>query len=226
MYKKQALNVYMTAFPEDSKKFATDFINRFFKNCCRYIIKDGKLVSMLFLLDGSLENGEESYPVAYLYAAATLPLYRGQGLMSELIEKAKKETAEKGKILITKPATESLYSYYERFGFERRIFKKEYSLSDIPINGDKLSAEEYMNLRKQFLRELPHIELEDREYSLKGLTFFGNSCFCTAVDMAEGKVKEYLTAEDPTDIETPFALLLSDKKTHLPERIYFGFAMD
>ena len=54
MYKDDALRLYLTAFPEDDRDFAEDFLDRFFEKACRYIIKDGRLVSMLFLLDATL----------------------------------------------------------------------------------------------------------------------------------------------------------------------------
>ena len=68
MYKDDALRLYLTAFPEDEPSFAEDFLNRFFDRDCRYIINDGRLVSMLFLLDATMHFGEREVRGKYLYA--------------------------------------------------------------------------------------------------------------------------------------------------------------
>lgn len=225
MYKKDALSLYMTAFPEDSHDFAADFTNRYFDKNCRYILKDGKLVSMLYLLDCSLKTEEKNYPAAYLYAAATLPRYRGQGLMAELIEKAKEETVNNGKFLLTKPATLSLYDYYEQFGFKTCMFKEEYTVSDIPQNGAELSVNDYIILREKFLKGIPHADLTDLFYHIKGLKLVGNKDFCAAIETEDGSVKEFLKTEHISS-NKPFAMLMGNSIEDLPEKVYFGFALD
>lgn len=77
--------------------------------------KDGRIVSALYLIDCSL-NSESAH---YLCGAATLPDYRGQGLMSALIEYALDDAKRRGdRYSLLLPASESLYGFYARFGYQ------------------------------------------------------------------------------------------------------------
>lgn len=197
--KEQALELYKTAFPDDPDDFAADFISRFFDENCRYILKDDRIASMLFLLCGSLTEKGKKLPVLYLYAAATLPEYRGMGLMGELIEKAKTEAKEKGALLITKPATPSLFGYYGRFGFktavlsEDRLVKKENDAEPL----GKIEREEYEKNKEILLENVPNISLSDSEYALSFFTLFGDENTVAAVDTTEEPpvVKEFISKD-------------------------------
>ncbi len=226
--KEQAKSLYKRAFPHDPDDFVSDFINRYFSNNCRYTVKDGKLVSMLFLLKGELKTCEVSYPLAYLYAAATHPEYRNKGLMKELIERVKKETAEQGVLLATKPASSSLFGYYSGLGFKTRFYHSKYSPSAILQNAPLLSAAEYVKTREEMLKNIPHVALKDMNFALKGLKLVGNGDFCAALDECGGSaVKEYITRNtDPRSGDTPFAMLITPQNIVLPEKLYFGPAMD
>ena len=86
---------------------------------------DGRIVSMLFLLEGEMQIKNKSYPSYYLYAACTLNEYRGRGLMAELLGFAKKTAADRDFYFICLlPADKSLYNYYEKFGY-KTVFKKK-----------------------------------------------------------------------------------------------------
>lgn len=224
--KEQTVQLYSTVFKDDPHSFVSDFINRYFENNCRYTVKDGKIVSMLFLLEGEIKADGRVYPAAYLYAAATHPDYRMRGLMKDLIEKAKQETVDKGIVLATKPAEQSLYGYYARFGFETRFF----SSSPAPLgDAESLTAEQYLKLREELLKDVPHLYLTDTDFLLDGLKLVGNSEFCAATDMSDGKcqVKEYISKNtDPRKGEIPFAMLITPEKVNLPQKLYFGLAMD
>lgn len=100
--------------------------------------KDGSLVSMLFLFPCSFRLSGEDFPAFYLYAAATLPEFRGEGIMGEMIEFSKAYAEEKGKeFIILSPAEESLYSYYNRFGFVP-CFKSDRITLSCSSRSDKL----------------------------------------------------------------------------------------
>ncbi len=227
--KEQGKQLYKTAFPSDPNGFINDFFDRFFQKSCRFILKDGKIASMLFLLPCELKIKEKSYPAAYLYAAATLPEYRGQGLMSELIEQAKLETVEKGTALITKPASESLYGYYAKFGFKTAFYSTACDLHDLPDNQKSLTIDEYIAKREELLKDIPHIILKDMSFALSGLKLIGNTDFCAAVELDGDKVrvKEYLHRNNFVETaKTPFAMLIKPENISLAEKLYFGIAMD
>lgn len=76
---------------------------------------DGSIVSALYLIDCSL--GGKS--VHYLCGAATLPEYRGNGLMSALIRYALDDAKRRGdRYSLLFPASDSLYGFYEKFGYQ------------------------------------------------------------------------------------------------------------
>lgn len=213
--KQQALSLYREVFPEDSEDFAKSFTDRYFDNCCRYTLSDGKLVSMLYLLDCNIFDGEKNYPAKYLYAAATHPEHRNKGLMSRLISSVLGEE----KIIVTKPATKELFFFYEKFGFSVCSFK-DYVQREFH-SSERLNAEQYKTLRKELLKNIPHISLSDEKFTLDGFTFYGNDNYCAAVDPEDKIVKEYLS-EDAPHSKNPFAMwTLKNKKP-----VYFGLAMD
>lgn len=212
--KEQALSLYKLVFYEDDENFANAFTEKYFDKCCRYELSGGKMVAMLYLLDASIFDGKETYPALYLYAAATHPEYRNQGIMSKLINSACKE----GKTIVTKPATQELFGFYEGLGFSVCSFKdkieKEFPKEEI------LNKELYIALRKNLIKTLPHIILSDEEFALDGFTLYGNGTYCAAVD-EEGKIKEYISGE-LSKSNPPFAMWNKKEEGNL----YFGLAMD
>lgn len=81
--------------------------------------ENGRIVSMLFLLEGKLRIKGKLYSSYYLYAAATAKSERGRGIMSELLAFAKQTAFDRGvDFICLKPAEESLYGYYSRFGYK------------------------------------------------------------------------------------------------------------
>lgn len=74
-----------------------------------------ELVSALYLIDCTL-CGKQAH---YLCGAATLPKYRGKGVMSELIRFALADGEARGDCYSALlPATEKLYGYYAARGYE------------------------------------------------------------------------------------------------------------
>ncbi len=81
-------------------------------------IEDNKIVAMFFLLPGKLNNNNCIYNSYYLYAACTDKEYRGRGIMKNLIEFAIYESKKRQiNYIFLLPAEDSLYGYYENFGF-------------------------------------------------------------------------------------------------------------
>lgn len=122
---------------EDTQTAVELFFERKFICDIAYVATENQqIVSMLYLLPASV-NGIKS---CYLYAAATKKAYRGQGIMGHLIDYALKNVD--AQLCITLPATESLYDFYGRFGFEK-----------LTCNTAKLSREEVANLAKPYVMQ-------------------------------------------------------------------------
>ena len=89
---------------------------------------ENKPVSMLYLVNSTL-NGKNAH---YLCSAATQGEYRNIGIMRRLIEFALSDSHKNGDIYsLLFPASEKLYSYYERLGYKalcsasRKVFSRE-----------------------------------------------------------------------------------------------------
>lgn len=137
------------------KEIAVDlFFERIFNTDISYVAVDNeKLVSMLYLLP-ALVNGHKA---CYLYAAATDESYRGQGIMGNLINYALDNSD--AELCVALPASESLYDFYGKFGFEKltsntaclsreevTALAKPYPLSDLFISG-------YAGVRNRVLKD-------------------------------------------------------------------------
>lgn len=113
-----------------------EYIRLFFKEAyydseCFVKLVDGKVVSAFYLLRCKIRFSDKTYEGRYLYAAATLPEYRGKGIMSELIGEAVAYCKEVNLDYIALvPASESLYGYYGRFGFVEAMYKYRFTLNN------------------------------------------------------------------------------------------------
>ncbi len=115
----------------DSEEYISLFFDKaYYDSECFAEITDGKIVSAFYLLKCTIKYEGKEYCGRYLYAAATLPEYRGKGIMSKLI----KEAIIYGKshnldFIALVPADNGLYDYYGRFGFVDSMYKYEYSIN-------------------------------------------------------------------------------------------------
>lgn len=112
--------LYLECFDED--KAAADYM---FQNMLTpknaYAVRcDGEIASALYLLPCNILIDGESVKAHYLMGAATRRKYRNMGVMSELIAFANnKAKADGDEFSVLEPASESLYSYYGRFGYKK-----------------------------------------------------------------------------------------------------------
>lgn len=115
----------------DSEEYIDMFMEHQFKNAQTVVYEeDSKIFSMFFLFRCDFSINGKSYPAFYLYAAATLPQYRGKGIMGKMLEFSKSYAAENGfDFIILSPAEKSLYNYYGRFGFKECFKSLRFLLS-------------------------------------------------------------------------------------------------
>ncbi len=205
--------LYKEAFPLDGE-YADIFTDRFFDDC-RYTIKDGKIVSMLYLLKAKLYTKTDVLDAFYLYAAATLREYRGQGLMSELVEKVKRENVCP---IITKPAEPSLFEFYQSLGFSPTVFELEPIVAQDLSSAQPLTLDEYKTQRETLLENLPHIELCDIDFALEELSLYQTNEGILALD--ENCVKEFIPLS-PKISSLPFGMAYQTTVN-----IYLGLALD
>ena len=115
----------------DSKEYIDMFMEHQFKEALTVVYEeDGKVLSMFFLFRCDFSIRGKNHPSFYLYAAATLPQYRGKGIMGKMLEFSKSYAAEKNfDFIILSPAEKSLYDYYGRFGFKVCFKSKKITLA-------------------------------------------------------------------------------------------------
>ncbi len=112
-------------------------------------------LSMLCALPLSLvdETGE-SFPACYFYAVCTAPKHRRQGICGKLMCFTE-DTLKKQGIAFTclVPAEESLFSFYERLGYQTAFYHKIYTVSPKKdsVKITEIGPEAYQNLRQMQL---------------------------------------------------------------------------
>ncbi|HZK21908.1 MAG TPA: GNAT family N-acetyltransferase [Oscillospiraceae bacterium] len=162
--KKEFIKELKTLWHEtfgDSEQYLNAFFESVYKgeNTLVYI-KDKRVVSALYIIPYTMLYKGREIKVAYLYALATNPAYRGRGIMGELIERSFEICKSRGYSLITLiPSEHSLFGYYERFGF-KAIFSRTVITKDIneaenialnhsPIKLKKCDADMIFNAYRQ-----------------------------------------------------------------------------
>jgi GNAT superfamily N-acetyltransferase len=92
------------------------FLNNYFRpeNCLVYQMND-QIEAAVYLLPAQLSVGAKHAQAHYIYAAATLPQYRGRGYMAALMAAAALTGANRGdRYSIVLPADEGLYEFYKK----------------------------------------------------------------------------------------------------------------
>ncbi len=121
---EQLTELWRSAFPSDPVNFIDGFFAHLPQDAVTMVGEiDEKAVTMLFLLPAVARFQEKSYPVRYLYAGCTHPLYRGRGYYRELMLAAAQAVAAMGEYAIyLHPADEKLTAAYQRLGYRAGIF--------------------------------------------------------------------------------------------------------
>lgn len=123
----QLKNIWLTCFPEDTRETVDLFFDMVYKpEECLVRIEAGAPVSMVFMLPAVFMCGDVQWPVQYIYAAATLPQWQKRGYFGQLLKKSLEMAEKMGqKASFLRPGEESLFSYYQRFGY-KPFFYREY----------------------------------------------------------------------------------------------------
>ena len=115
---------------------------------CRYLMEDGAVVSALYWFDCEYEGGK----LAYIYAVATDPNHRGEGLASRLMIQTHEHLKELGYAgAVLKPA-KGLFPFYERLGYLPSGYIRRFTANaGNPIPVKELSCAEFSQRRRKFL---------------------------------------------------------------------------
>lgn len=139
-----------------------DFQRAFYRLCAPQgplvLMEDGELRSMLSLPELALVLGDgKKLRAGYVYAVATRPDCRGQGWASMLIETAAGLAWDRGlDCLLTVPAEEGLFKFYQKHGFQPGFPLRELAAEPAPAPVAELSPADYAALREELLAGRTH----------------------------------------------------------------------
>lgn len=112
-----------------------------------------RIVSAFYLVDATLINGNNENKLKYLYAAATLPEYRKQGIMSRMIAYAADYLRNKNTEYIALcPADDSLYDYYGKLGFVSAFTDRIFTIDSEKLESYKSSRYFNSNISYEDIR--------------------------------------------------------------------------
>lgn len=172
------LALWKQGFPEDTEEDIRTFLNTLRQDArCFMLTQEGEARSMAFVIPSVLVQNDQK-TVWYVYAATTATQYRKNGLFSRLLEELAHRAEEEGVYgLFLRPATPSLFGYYERLGFKTAFsvehieckVKKLHSKSD-DLTWQTVTSHQAV-CRQYWLSVcgVPHILWSDRatDYALK-----------------------------------------------------------
>ncbi len=141
----------------DSDAFLSHYFEHMYSDNTMLVCveNDEEIVAMMTMHPITLVSGENSFPARYIYAVATAEDWRNLGISTSLMEYALDEMKDEGAAAaILVPAHFSLFSFYERQGFETAFYIWETSVKaeDLPKpigNASPLYAQELYGLRNR-----------------------------------------------------------------------------
>lgn len=207
---EQLISIWQESFG-DSK----EYIQNFFEKNAGYTKvvmceREGLIVSAAYLLPITyIQKNSTALDCYYLYAAATLPAYRGCGYFGHILQFVNEHIKEP---VILVPASESLVDYYKGQGFMMWLTEKkaEIDIAVVCKDAKKVSVGEYHEFRKQCLQRKGSMLWDDKmlSYIFEEHQRFGGAIFEVTL---EGK-RELLMCQKQEDswqiVETLPSLLV------------------
>ncbi len=115
----------------DPEEYIRLFFNHRFAPEETLVYRDGgRPVSVVYMLPLQIRAKHQLKSSHYIYAAATLPDYRGRGLMRELLERAVVVARQRGEAYsVLVPGEKTLFDYYAKIGYRTVFYMKHLLLS-------------------------------------------------------------------------------------------------
>lgn len=173
----------------------------------RVIELESQIAAMASWLPVKLHTRSDAFQGAYIYAVATHPDFRGQGLCRSLMEELEQALRQQGMAFAALcPAEESLYDFYGAMGYETAFYRSNGRI--IPGESSEevtqISCAAYATLRERVL-SMPHCEwdLPALGYlDATGVRFFrfsgGGCCAANPVSDKGVRVIELLAEDAPS----------------------------
>jgi len=158
---------------------------------------DSIIAGMMTMLPVQLAFSQKIRPGRYVYAVATAPAYRGQGISTELLlycHDWMKKNGETASILV--PASDSLFAFYKKRGYETLFYVDittvhSAQLPPFPIGSvcTPCSAQDFYRLRDSAFSGSSLFVKWDKaalEYIIQSATAFGDGVFYVRTKTGDG----------------------------------------
>jgi len=123
-------SVWKDVFHDSDADIDLFFRNTYSKDSALIYRDGGTIGSMIFFPEYDFKHGNQWSKLGYICGAATLPEYRNKGIMGQLMDRSFEIMKTRGyEYAALIPASDSLYNYYERFGFRDFFYRKKYSVA-------------------------------------------------------------------------------------------------
>ena len=107
----------------DSEDYIMQFYRHWFgKAVCLTALDGGQVVGILHLLPVRTADSGRKRLSSYLYACAVLPEFRRQGIFRRMLQTVTEELLHPEELSVILPASEHLFTYYGKAGFQRLPF--------------------------------------------------------------------------------------------------------
>ena len=127
---RQLAELWSTVFGDGKREVALFFRNTWRPENTLAVCQDGRIVSALHMLPCRMLLSGRTVQAHYIYAAATLPDFRGRGYMAQLLHLAGEYGQRRGDYAsVLLPASASLYDFYHKFGYRTVFGVREVVLS-------------------------------------------------------------------------------------------------
>jgi ribosomal protein S18 acetylase RimI-like enzyme len=185
-------SIWKDVFHDSDGAIDLFFRNTYSKHSALIYRSGGTIGSMIFFPEYDFKHGSYWSKLGYLCGAATLPEYRNKGIMGQLMARSFEIMKARGyEYASLIPASDSLYNYYERFGFSDFFYRKKYSVG----RADLLPGHLY------FLTEEANLDKIFKTYSdavsgLPSVVVHSRKSYATAIADIYLSGGEVLTSEE------------------------------
>lgn len=154
------------------------------------------IAGMLTMLPVQLAFGQEMYRGRYIYAVATAPAYRRQGISSQLLLYCHNWMEKNGEIAaVLTPASDSLFAFYEKRGYSTAFYIETTTLRppDLPYTCESICepclVQDFIRLRDAAFSESSLFVRwgeDGLEYIIRSAQSFGDGVYYFRTESGEG----------------------------------------
>jgi hypothetical protein len=177
--REAVMHLWQTCFGDDEAYVDFYFKNRFSVENMLVIHRDGRPVSMASLLPVTLTVDGERVEAYYVYAVATLPEYRGQGLASRILSHAKDKIG-RPLLLQVENGSMELEAFYGKQGFFSAFQKQE--RIEFPVLSGELTNGDEEDMELDDITPASYRKLRDRHFAGDGYVAWGEDAIAYALN--------------------------------------------